>query len=84
MGLWMDAREVAGEDMRGLKVGDLVRFKSIDDILGLMNESIGLIHDVNDPSTVRVHWLTGLMSGRTTSTFPFQLEKIDIAKGEVQ
>ena len=68
--------------MSRLKVGDLVKFKSIDDILGLMNESVGLILEANNPSTVRVRWLTGLMSGQTTSTFPFQLEKVEPIKGE--
>ena len=47
-----------------------------------MNESIGLILEADNPSTVRVRWLTGLMSGQTTSTFPFQLEKVEPIKGE--
>ena len=73
----MDERSLAGEVVRRFRVGDLVKFKSIDDVMGLMNESIGLIIGKNHPRTVEVRWLTGLLSGKTTNTFPFQLERVE-------
>jgi hypothetical protein len=73
----MDERSLAGEDVRRFKVGDLVKFKSIDDVMGLMNESIGLITGKDHPKTVEVRWLTGLLIGKTTNTFPFQLERVE-------
>mgnify|MGYP003148439256 FL=1 len=75
----MDERGVAGEVMN---VGDLVRFRSIDDVLGLMNGSIGLVIHADTPETIRVQWLSGLLAGQTTSTYPFQLEKIEPIEGE--
>ena len=60
----------------GVKVGDLVRFKGYDDVLGVLVGALGIVLDTEGKSTVRVRWLTGLLSGQTTSTLPWQLEKI--------
>jgi len=60
-----------------MKVGDLVRFKGYDDVLGILVGAIGVVLDVESKSTVEVCWLTGLLSGQTTSTLPWQLEKIE-------
>ena len=67
--------------MKELEVGDLVKFRSIDDILGLMNGSIGLVISTETPETAQVRWLSGLLTGQTTSTYPFQLEKINSKEG---
>ena len=61
-----------------LEVGDLVRFKGYDDVLGVLVGAIGVVLDVESASTVRVRWLTGLLSGQTTSTLPWQLEKLNL------
>ena len=60
-----------------MKVGDLVRFKGYDDVLGVLVGAIGIVLDIESKSTVRVCWLTGLLSGQTTSTLPWQLEKLE-------
>ena len=41
----------------GVKVGDLVRFKGYDDVLGVLVGALGIVLDTEGKSTVRVRWL---------------------------